>query len=115
MTKEDLEERFGGKWEIHPFLMIGVAASRRRQRLTWEEEANGMVLVLIAADLEELADKMAAQPDSRTPDRPNHRRGSDSASRMTGHPRPVITKHKPVTSRALVPPVAGHAPPWSCR
>lgn len=67
MIKEDLEERFGGKWEIHAFLMIGVAASRRQRRLTSAEAASGMVLVLLAASLEELADKLAAQPDSRPP------------------------------------------------
>ncbi|MFD1541917.1 hypothetical protein [Nonomuraea guangzhouensis] len=67
MTKESLQERFGNEWVIHTFLMIGVAASRGRQRLTPEEEARGMVLVLLAADLEELAGKLAAQPDCRTP------------------------------------------------
>ncbi|MEV6154834.1 hypothetical protein AB0L53_31290 [Nonomuraea sp. NPDC052129] len=67
MIKEDLEERFGDKWEIHAFLMIGVAASRRQRRLTPAEAGSGMVLVLLAANLEELADKLAAQPDSRTP------------------------------------------------
>jgi hypothetical protein len=67
MTKEDLDERFGREWEIHAPLTIGVAASRRQQRLTPEGEASGMVLVLIAADLEELADRLAAQPDSYAP------------------------------------------------
>lgn len=98
MIKEDLEERFGDKWEIHAFLMIGVAASRRQRRLTTAEVASGMVHVLLAANLEELGDKLVAQPDSRTP--------------------PVITNHKPVISRAPfngLPPVAGHVPPWSCR
>ncbi|WP_433512247.1 hypothetical protein ACQP2T_52265 [Nonomuraea sp. CA-143628] len=67
MIKEGLEERFGDKWEIHVFLMIGVAASRRQPRLTPAEAASGMVHVLLAANLEELGDKLVAQPDSRTP------------------------------------------------
>jgi hypothetical protein len=62
MTPQDLEARFGRAWQIDVLPTWGVAASRK-QHPSAEQYQQGYLYVHLSRDCEELAAKIAGQPE----------------------------------------------------
>lgn len=98
MTSQHLAEKFG-QWAIYPDIAIGVGAARKQPTMTDKEYRRGMLLVLVASDLDQLAAKLERQTalflDPR--DQP-------SATATAGHapPGPSAERRERETGRHIV-------------